>query len=79
MHPVKKFVDYMNTKHCIYFTFEIENQKSFSFFDIKNITNTDKKAFETATSYSYDINNCVVRDCYFVVFLIRSSCEKFNK
>ena len=64
----------MNTKHCIYFTFEIENQKY-----IKNITNTDKKAFETATSYSYDINNCVVRDCYFTVFLIRSSYEKFNK
>ena len=46
---VKKFVDYMNTKHPnIHFTFEIEGQNSFSFLDIKIIRNTEKKAFETS-------------------------------
>ena len=46
---VKKFVDYMNTKHSnIRFTFEIEDQNSFSFLDIKIIRNTEKKAFETS-------------------------------
>ena len=44
---VKKFVDYMNTKHPnIRFTFEIEDQYRFSFLDIKIIRNTEKKAFE---------------------------------
>ena len=46
---VKKFVDYMNTKHPnIRFTFEIEDQNSLSFLDIKIIRNTEKKAFETS-------------------------------
>ena len=46
---VKKFVDYMNTKHPnIRFTFEIEDQNSFSFLDMKIIRNTEKKAFETS-------------------------------
>ena len=46
---VKKFVDYMNTKHPnIHFRFEIEDQNSFSFLDIKIIRNTEKKAFETS-------------------------------
>ena len=44
---VKKFVDYMNTKHSnLRFTFEIEDPNSFSFLDIKIIRNTEKKAFE---------------------------------
>ena len=43
---VKKFVDFMNTKHRnIRFTFEIEDQNSFSFLDIKIIKSTEKKAF----------------------------------
>ena len=43
---VKKFVHYMNTKHPnIRFTFEIKDQNSFSFLDIKVIINTEKKAF----------------------------------
>ena len=46
---VKKFVDYMNTKHPnIRFTFEVEDQNSFSFLDIKIIRNTEKKAFQTS-------------------------------
>ena len=45
---VKKFADNMNTKHLnIRFIFEIENQNSFSFVDIKIIRNTEKKPFET--------------------------------
>ena len=48
---VKMFVDYMNVKHPnIRFTFEIEDQNSFSFLDIKIIKNTKKKAFETSVS-----------------------------
>ena len=44
---VKKFVDYMNTKHSnIRFTFEIEDQNSFPFLDTKIIRNTEKKAVE---------------------------------
>ena len=46
---VKKFVDYMNKKHPnIRFIFEVEDQNSFSFLDIKIIRNTEKKAFETS-------------------------------
>ena len=38
----------MNTKHPnIRFTFEIEDQNSFSFLDIKIIRNPEKKAFKT--------------------------------
>ena len=44
---VKKFVDYINAKHPnIRFTFEIEDQNSFSFLDLKIIRNTDKKALK---------------------------------
>ena len=46
---VKMFVDYMNTKHPnVRFPFEIENGNSFSFLDINNIRNIDKRAFETS-------------------------------
>ena len=46
---VKKFVDFMNTKHPnIRFTLEIEDQNSFLFLDIKIIKSTEKKAFETS-------------------------------
>ena len=46
---LKKFVDYMNTKHPnIRFTFEIKDQNNFSFLDIKIIRNTEKKAFEAS-------------------------------
>ena len=39
----------MNTKHPnIRFTFEIEDQNSLSFLEIKIIRNTEKKAFETS-------------------------------
>ena len=39
----------MNTKHPnIHFTYEMEDQNSFSFLDIKIIWNTEKKAFETS-------------------------------
>ena len=41
---VTTFVDYMNTKHPnIRFTFEIEDQNSFSFSDIEIITKAGKK------------------------------------
>ena len=44
---VKNFVDYMNTKHPnIRFTFDIENQNSFWFLNIKIIRSTKKKTFE---------------------------------
>ena len=44
---VKNFVDYMNTKHPnIRFTFDIENQNSFWFLNIRIIRNTKKKTFE---------------------------------
>ena len=44
---VKKFVDYINTKHQnIRFTLEIDDQNSFSILDIKCFRNTEKKAFE---------------------------------
>ena len=42
---VKKFVDYMNKKHLnirFTFTFEVEDQNSFSLLDIKIIRNTEK-------------------------------------
>ena len=46
---VTTFVNYMNTKHPnIRFTFEIEDQNSFSFSDIEIIRKTEKKAFETS-------------------------------
>ena len=39
----------MNKKHPnIRFIFEVEDQNSFSFLDIKIIRNTEKKAFETS-------------------------------
>ena len=61
---VKKFVDYMNKKHPdIRFTFEIvfEDQKSFSFIDIKTIRNTEKKDFEISV-YRKSTLNCVFTD-----------------
>ena len=46
---VKKFVDYMNTKHLnIRFTFEIEDQNSLLFLDTNILRNTKKKAFEAS-------------------------------
>ena len=46
---VKKFVDYMNTKHLnISFTFEIEDQNSLLFLDTNILRNTEKKAFEAS-------------------------------
>ena len=44
---VKKFVDYINTKHQN-IRFTLENQNSFSILDIKCFRNTEKKAFETS-------------------------------
>ena len=41
---MKKFVNYMNTKHPnIRFIFEIEDQNSLSFLDIKIIRNIEKR------------------------------------
>ena len=46
---VKKLGDYMNKKHPnIRFKFEIEDQNSFPFWDMKIIRNNEKKAFETS-------------------------------
>ena len=45
----QNFFDYMNTRHPnIRFIFEIEDQNSFLFLDIKIIRNTEEKAFETS-------------------------------
>ena len=56
-HPrdnVKKFADYMNTKHPnVRFTFEIEDQNRFSFLNKKTkfIRNTEKKVFGTSVLF----------------------------
>ena len=92
---VKKFVDYMNTKHPnIGFTFEIEDQNSFSFLDIKVIRNTEKNSFETSvyrkSTFSGVFTNSksfvpmtyktgLVETMLFPCFSICFSYEKFHK
>ena len=86
---VKKSVDYMNTKQPnIRFTFEIEDQDSFSFLDIKIISNSEKKAFETSvykkSTFSGVFTNfksCILMTYKSVLircFSICSSSEKFH-
>ena len=95
MDHVKKFVDYMNTKHPnIRFTFEIEDQNSFSFLDIKIIRNTEKKAFETSvyikstfsgafinfnSSIPMTYKTGLLETMLFRCFSICSSYEKFHQ
>ena len=92
---VKKFADYMNTKHPnIHFTFEIEDQNSFSFLDIKIIRNTAKKAFETSvyrkSTFGGSFTNFksfipmtyktgLLETMLFCCFSICSSSEKFHE
>ena len=92
---VKKFVDYMNKKHPnIRFIFEVEDQNSFSFLDIKIIRNTEKKAFETSvyrkSTFSGVFTNFksfipmtyktgLLETMLFRCFSICSSYEKFHE
>ena len=92
---IKKFVDCMNTKHLnIHFTFEIEDQNSFSFLDIKIIRNTEKKVFETSvyrkSTFSGVFTNFksfipmtyktgLLETMLFRCFSICSSYEKFHE
>ena len=94
-HCVKKFVDYMNTKHLnTRFTFETEDQNSFSFLDIKIIRNTEKKPFETSvyrkSTFSGVFTNFksfipmtykigLLETTLFHCFSICSSYEKFHE
>ena len=80
----------MNTKHPnIRFTFEIEDQNSFSFLDIKIIRNTEKKAFETLffrksifsgvfTNFRSLKLDCW-RPCYFAVFQYALPMKSFTR
>ena len=92
---VKKFVDYMNTKHPnIHFTFEIEDRNSLSFLEIKIVRNTEKKAFETSvyrkSTFSGVFTNFksfipmtyktgLLETMLFRCFSICSSYEKFHE
>ena len=81
----------MNTKHPnIRFTFETEDQNSFSFLDIKIIRNTEKKHFETSvyrkSTFSSVFTNfkSFIPRTYKIVVLFRcfsicSSYEKFHE
>ena len=81
----------MNTKHPnIHFTFEKEDQSSFSFLDIKIIRNTEKKHFETSvyrkSTFSGVFTNfkSFIPRTYKIVVLFRcfsicSSYEKFHE
>ena len=92
---VKMFVDYMNTKHPnVRFPFEIENGNSFSFLDINNIRNIDKRAFETSvyrkSTFSGAFTNFksfipmtykigLLENMLFCCFSISTFYEKFHK
>ena len=87
---VKKFVDYMNSKHTnIRFAFETEDQNSFSLLDIKIIRNTEKESFETSVysgvfanfksfipiTYKIGLLETMLFHCFSICF----SYEKFHK
>ena len=86
---IKKIVDYLNTKHPnIHFTFETEDQNSFSFSDIKIIRNTKKKAFETSVkgkvhSVLFLLITKVLLfgllGCYFAVFQYALPMKSFTR
>ena len=92
---VKKFPDYVNAKHPnIRLTFEIEDQNSFSFLDIKIVRSTEEKAFETLvyrkSKFSVVFTNfksfipmaCktgLLETMLFRCFSICSSYEKFHE
>ena len=67
---VKKFVDYINTKHPnVHFIFEIEDQNWFSFVDIKLTETLRKKAFETSVYRKSTFSGVLtILKCYFAVF-----------
>ena len=81
----------MNTKHPnIRFTFEIEDQNSFSFLDIKIIRNTEKKAFETSvyrkstfsgvfTNFKSFIPLTYKLGCHFAVFQYAFPVKSFTR
>ena len=63
---VKKFSDYINKKHPnIYFTFEIEDQNSFLFLEIKLLRNTEKKPFQTLFLSKSTFNGVFTKFSYF--------------
>ena len=79
---VKKFVDYVNTKHPnIRFTFEIEDQNSFSFLDRKIIKNTEKKAFEISVYRKSTFSGVFTNFKSFIPMLFRcfSICSFYGK
>ena len=88
---LKLFVNYMNSKHNIKFTFETEDSNNFSFVDVK-ITHENKRfvtsIFHKATSSGIFTNsNSFIFDSYktglvhtllFRFFKIYSSMEKLT-
>ena len=84
---IKKFVDYMNTKHPnIRFTFEIADQNSFSFLDTKIIRNTEEKAFETSIyrksafiGVFTNFKSFIPMTCYFAVFQYALPMKSFTR
>ena len=77
----------MNKKHPnIRFIFEVEDQNSFSFLDIKIIRNTEKKAFETSvyrkSTFSGVFTNFksfIPMTCYFAVFQYALPMKSFTR
>ena len=64
---VKKFsdLDLDKKRPNIYFTFEIEDQNSFLFLEIKLLGNTDKKPFQTLFLSKCTFNGVFTKFSYF--------------
>ena len=78
---VKKFVDYINTKHPnVHFIFEIEDQNWFSFADIKLTETLRKKAFETSVYRKSTFSGVLtILKCYFAVFQDALPAKSFKR
>ena len=78
---VKKFVDYINTKHPnVHFIFEIEDQNRFSFVDIKLTETLRKKAFETSVYRKSTFSGVLtILKCYFTVFQDALPAKSFKR
>ena len=78
---VKKFVDYINTKHPnVHFIFEIEDQNWFSFVDIKLTETLRKKAFETSVYRKSTFSGVLtILKCYFAVFQDALPAKSFKR
>ena len=78
---VKKFVDYINTKHPnVHFIFEIEDQNRFSFVDMKLTETLRKKAFETSVYRKSTFSGVLtILKCYFTVFQDALPAKSFKR